>query len=325
MFYLIYGPQFDTIKRKQNDVVKEFLYEKDEFNFVRYDANVTPIQDIVEDCAYLPLGTDKKIVIIDNSYFFLKPKPKAPVEKEQMYDKFKEYLLHPSDETIAIFCVVSPTIDANNEYVKIILNTEGTKKIEVKDLNKDDFYSYAKDYFATKLKVSITQDALKELCARVGNDFACFKNNAHKLALYTNSITFNDVCKMVARPLEENTFQIFNYLLRHQNDLALSVYRDLEVANIEAISVISMLANQFRTLNQVYYLAKQGKSDEEIASTLGLNPVRVKILRGNLRNITSKKINSVLEDLYHLDSDIKNGLIDHSYSFELFLINFSTY
>ncbi len=325
MFYLIYGPQFEAIRPQQNKIVKEYLYEKDDFNFVRFNAEATPIQDIIEECSYIPLGTDKKVVLIDNCYFFLKPKPKVSVEKDQMYDKFTEYLKHPNDETIAVFSVVATSIDENNEFVKLILSDKATKKIELKDMSKDDFYTYAKGYMANRLQVNITQDALKELVARTEGDLISFKNNAHKLAIYSDNITFKDVCDMVARPLEDNAFQIFNYLIKRQNDSALAVYKDLEVSNTEPVTIISMLANQFRLLNEVSYLAKQGKSDEEIASILGIKPIRAKILRDNSRSMTSARIRQVLDSLYELDSQIKNGLSDRFYAFELFLINFSTY
>ena len=38
--------------------------------------------------------------------------------------------------------------------------------------------------------------------------------------------------------------------------------------------------------------------------------------------VSGKRILQTLEDLYQLDKQIKSGLVDRYYSFELFLINF---
>ena len=83
-----------------------------------------------------------------------------------------------------------------------------------------------------------------------------------------------------------------------------------------------MIANQFRLLNRVAYLAKHGKDNDGIAEELKINPIRAKILRKNSMVISQKKINQTLEELYQLDLQIKSGLVDRYYSFELFLINF---
>ena len=83
-----------------------------------------------------------------------------------------------------------------------------------------------------------------------------------------------------------------------------------------------MVANQFRLLNRVSYLAKHGYDNDGIASELNINPIRAKILRKNSMVISQKRINQTLEELYQLDLQIKSGLVDRFYSFELFLINF---
>ena len=83
-----------------------------------------------------------------------------------------------------------------------------------------------------------------------------------------------------------------------------------------------MIANQFRLLNRVSYLARHGYDQDGIASELGINPIRAKILRKNSMVVSQKSITRTLEDLYQLDLQIKSGLVDRFYSFELFLINF---
>ncbi len=327
MFYLVYGPQAAKIRTRENKIVKETIGEKDEFNFIRFDAESTPIGEIIDECDFLPLGCDKKIVSITNCYFFTKSLKTLRGEKDQDWDKFLEYLDRPSEGCDIIFSLVTSKLDEKNDIYQL-LSKKGEsefKKIEQTDLTRDGFTDYAIHLFNDRLGASITSEAARELVARSGNDLDMLFNNAVKLSAYTDHVTYSDVCLLVTRPLEENSFLIFNNLLRGKNGDALSVYRDLKVTNTEPVAIISLLSGQFRTLNEVSYLARQKKSDEEIARALSLNPVRAKILRENSRSISPRKINEILEDLYNLDVQIKSGQVDRYYAFELFLVNFSAY
>ena len=127
---------------------------------------------------------------------------------------------------------------------------------------------------------------------------------------------------MVTRPLEENAFLLFNYLIDNKNMEAVTLYRDLKNSNVEPVTLINMIANQFRLLNRVSYLARHGYDQDGIASELNINPIRAKILKKNSMVVSQKSITRTLEDLYQLDLNIKSGLVDRFYSFELFLINF---
>ena len=82
-----------------------------------------------------------------------------------------------------------------------------------------------------------------------------------------------------------------------------------------------MLANQFRLFNQVTYLARNNRSNDEIAKELKMNPKRVEIFKRKMFYLSNKRVNEVLEQLFQLDYKIKSGLVDRFYAFELFLIN----
>ncbi|MCD8204149.1 MAG: DNA polymerase III subunit delta [Coprobacillus sp.] len=327
MFYLVYGPQAAKIRTRENKIISEVLGKKDEFNFIRFDAEATPIGEIMDECDYMPLGCDKKIVSVTNCYFFTKPLKTLRNEKDQDWDKLLEYIDRPSEGCDIIFSLVTSKLDEKNDIYQLLFKKgeDQFKKIEQTDLTRDGFIDYAIHLFNDRLNTSITSEAAKELVARSGNDLDMLFNNAVKLSAYTDHVTYSDVCLLVTRPLEENSFQIFNYLLKGKIDSAISVYRDLKVTSVEPVTLVSLLAGQFRTLNEVSYLVKRKMSDDEIARELGINPVRAKILRDNTRSIASYRINSVLDELYNLDVQIKSGQVDRYYAFELFLTRFKAY
>ncbi len=323
MFCIVYGSQTALIKTRVNKIVKENLDIIDEFNYVKYDGCRTPIQEIIKDAISLPLGYDKKVVVIEDSYFLMKPKPKQKIESEQDYKYLEKYITKNDSQTVVIF-TFEGVLDSASEIVKLLISN-GAKIHETKTPSADDFEIYVKRYFKEKLQTQIDNDAVKELIKRINGDVTSFQNNALKLSLYTNHVRYEDVCLMVSRPLEENTFQLFNYLISKKNNQAIALYKDLKTNGVEPITLISMLANQFRILNEVSYLAKQGLSSKIISEELKINPIRAEILKKNTYTLSEKTIHKTLQDLFKLDYEIKSGQVDRFYAFELFLIKFKVY
>ena len=323
MIYLISGKQNIRLKSQMKNIVKKSIGEIDAINFVKHDATYTLVQEIVDEANYLPLGYDHKAVVVDNPYFLLKEKGRNKIESEQNYQELIDYINHPDEGCDLIFLVNTSDsdIDKKNEIYQAI--EKNGQVIALTEPKENEWHQVVAHFFKEKWPdVTIDNDAVLELARRTEGDYASLFNNGSKLALYTDHIRFDDVTLMVTRPLEENAFLLFNYLIDSKNIEAVSLYRDLKSSNVEPVTLISMIANQFRLLNRVSYLAKKGYDNDVIAQELNINPIRAKILRKNSMVISQKAINQTLEDLYQLDLNIKSGLVDRFYSFELFLINF---
>lgn len=320
MVYLIYGTQSIRIKTRINKIVKEKLPEKDDMNYVRYDGSNVLIQEWLDDVNYLPLGYENKVVIVDNCYFFEKKRQKNKIESEQDYDALERYLKDQNDFTDLILTIVSEEVDPKGKLYSLI-KQYGTI-FQIVDPDPKEWKQYVIKLCREKLQIQIDQNALSEITIRTACDVDLLLNTLDKLSLYTDHITYDDVLLMVPKPLEENAFQIFNYLISGKNELAIALFRDLRVNNVEPVTLISMLSNQFRLLNQVAFLSRTGSGEDEIAQELNIKPIRVSILRKNLYSISEKTIHKVLEDLFQLDLQIKSGQVDRYYAFELFLINF---
>lgn len=320
MIYLIYGNQTPSIKSRVKKIIKENLPENDEMNLIKFDASNVLIQEIVDEANYVPLGYDHKIVVADNCYFLLKSKPKNKIEADQNYAELMNFLLHPSDDCDLVMTVPSLAVSKTNDIYKKI--EEVGKIVEIPDLDQNGWKDGVKRYCLENAHLKIDNDALIELADRTAGDVALLQTSVAKLSLYTEHVTYEDVVLMVARPLEDNTFLIFNYLISGHNTDAIKLFRDLRVSNVEPVTLISMLGNQFRLLDQVFYLYKNGRSDEEIAKELNIKPGRVYILKKNISMVSEKAIHKTLNDLFELDLQIKSGLVDRFYAFELFLINF---
>ena len=300
--------------------VKNRLEHSDDMNYIKFDATNTLVQEIVDETNYLPLGYDHKVIAIDNPYFLYKEKPRNKIEQDQDYKKLVNYLNHPNSDTDLVFLSNTSSLQEKNEIVIALKNIAEIK--EIKQASEGEWKDAVKKYFEEKLKVEIDPLAVNEVAIRTAGNISLFENEAKKLALYTDHITLDDVVLMVKRPLEDNAFLLFNYLINRENLDAIQLFNDLKEANVEPVNLISLLAGQFRLLNQVLYLLKEKYSYEEIAKELNIKVGRVAVLKRYLPIISETRIQTILEDLYELDLKIKSGLVDRYYGFELFIINF---
>ena len=324
MIHLVYSNQSSEIKKVVKGIAKQSLPERDDMNFVRYDGNNTLIQEIIDAANYVPLGYEKKVVAVDNCYFLMKPKPRNKIEADQDYKALISYIKNPNPDCDLILTVPTADVDKNSELFKLI---EANAKVTfMGDPTLKEWNDYVRKVVNDSIEKNpgskMDSDAVMELIDRTAGDIPLLKNSLIKLFLYTKHIRYEDVLLLVTRPLEDNTFQLFNYLLDGENEKAIGLFRDLQVSNVEPVTLISMLGNQFRLLNQVVFLSKQSKTNDEIAEELKIKPIRVQILKKKTFNMSEKAIHKVLDDLFNLDLQIKSGLVDRFYAFELFLINF---
>ena len=112
MIYLISGKQNIRLKSQMKKIVEKSLAQVDAMNFVRFDSLLTPVQEIVKEANYLPLGYEHKAIVIDNPYYLMKEKGRNKVESEQDYPALVNYLSNPNPDADLIFLV-----NTNDSYI----------------------------------------------------------------------------------------------------------------------------------------------------------------------------------------------------------------
>lgn len=319
MLYLLFGPQGMILEKQCKKIIKDNIEVLDDFHVMKFMADEVTIQDIVFEADQTSLTGERKAIVVYHPYFLSTAKTKEKIESLQDYQSLLSYLEVPNTMTDLIFVLEADKLNERSEIVRLL--KVKAKVIEAKEITKDEWPRFIKQYF-DKMNILIDNDAVNELAIRVEGDAMRFVNEAKKLALYTNHITYDDIQTMVARPLEENAFLIYDCLLKKDKSKAISIYRDLLVEGFEPVTLIGMLANQFRLLSEVSYLNGLYSSNNEIARVLGVHEYRVKLSRDHLRRISYQKILKKMDELYTLDLTIKSGTVDRFFALEMFLIRF---
>src|SRR5699024_2318890 len=67
----IYGEVPELIEKKASEMIDKYLVKsKNEFNFIKYNLYESDLASIIEESLTMPLFSDKKVVLVQNSYVF---------------------------------------------------------------------------------------------------------------------------------------------------------------------------------------------------------------------------------------------------------------
>ena len=310
MVYLLYG----TVDYLINKTIDKIINDNkiDEFNVNKYDLTNSLLTDIINDASSMSLFSDKKIIIVNNAYIFTGTNKKYT---EQNTEELENYLNNINDNTILIFTINNEKLDERKKITKLV-----KKNGIVKDFNSIDNISLVKNLFED---YSISNDNVKYLISRVGEDSSLLASEIEKIKIYKNddkTITHDDITNLTTKSLEVNNFKLIDAIINKNKAEAFSLYQDRIKLNEEPIAIIISLANQIRIMYQVKQLYLEGYTENNIASILKIHPYRVKLASQNARKYDSDILLNYLKQLADLDINIKTGKVDKTLGLELFII-----
>ena len=295
----------------------------DAMNYVAFDLGVTPLLDVANECLSLPLGYDKKTVVAENCFFLEKSRSKPKYLKGDDPKALLAYLQNPDPAIDLYLLVYNDALDERGDFFQALL-ADGARINPVSEFSKEQWHDYIARFFE-KRNVAIEPMAINEIQNRIAGDYARFLNEGQKLVAYSNGekITKAVVESLVSEPLEDDAFRLSNALTRGDVKNAIRIYQDLRVFSAEPISLIHLLANQFRFLNEVRYLQSSGLGSSQISGALQCSSMRVSIALDNLRRMGEDSLNNALDGLYDCEVSILTGKCDPDMAFSLYLANFT--
>lgn len=311
MIYLLYGEEQLLINNELNKIISD--NNIDEVNISRFNLEEVLLKDIIEDANTTSLFSDKKLIIVDNSYIFIRTTKKVI---EQDTDILINYINKQNPDTILIFIINNDKIDIVKKICKLI-----KEKGSIKEFNTPtNINSYVSKLFDD---YKIDNNSINLLIKRVGTNLNILKEEVDKLKTYKiddKVITREDIINLTNKNIDTNIFTFIDNIINKNKNDALNTYREMLKMNEEPIKIIIMLANKFRLMYQACELSKKGYSIDDIATKLNSKryPVQLAIEKGY--RYDSKTLLNNLEALADLDTNIKMGLVDKEIALELFIL-----
>ena len=312
MNYLLMGTEKYNLRRRRNEIVNKLIGD-DEINISVYRGSEWEISELIADLQTVPFFSDNRVVIVENPGFIVSPK----VNDEPYVNALVSYFKKPNEMTTFII-YIDQNIDRRRKAVNTLVKY---MKREVYDtLSEEDFQNAVREDLRNS-GITLDYDSRNELLSRLPVDLDNWKNELEKLKLYPEKIDREVIRQLVAKPLENNVFELTNAVNTRDTARAIEVYHDLLVNNRNDIGgLIGLLAGQFRFMLQAVTLMEQGYNQKEIAEKLNCREGRVYMAFKNSGSRNSRQLLKVLDSLASLDQDIKSGKVNPQLGLELFLV-----
>lgn len=314
MNYLLIGNEIYGQNQRKKQLIEQYVSIDDQMNLTYYneDAN-NDIRQLIIQCQTYPFLSDYRVIVYENPSFIFDSKLLDAKQQQALVD----YLSNPVETTVLII-VINKTVNSNSLIYKKISKYFKIEKFD--KLSQNDFEKLVRDDLRTN-SVNISKDALDLLLSRLDNDVEKYKNELNKLLTYGTKLDYQDIDYLINQPIENDIFKLTNAI--NQNDLAasLKVYRDLLTNNKnDVLSIIGLLASQYRSMSQVKLLSQLGYNNAQIAAKLNVSAGSVYYKLRDSLNLSAKELMNKLNQLAILDESIKSGLTEPVSGLELFII-----
>lgn len=304
--YLIEGNDYISVNNKISEIIKKNDFS--DASISKYDLSEGLLDDALEDLNTYGLFSDKKIVIINN---FDKMDP--------LLNNIEELLKYvENSSSLNLLFVVSDKYDDRKKIIKDL-----KKKMEFIKISTDPV-----EFTKSCLEgYKIENGVINFLVNNTLGDVTRLYNECNKLKTYKINdkyISKDDVEELSFKKLGDSTeitFQFSRALAEKDKKSALILYQELLNYKIEPLSIIGLLASQFRIMYQVKSLEEKNMRNDEIASSLKEKPYRITKTRELTRYYSKKEILDLMIKLEDIDLKIKTTSVDANTLVQLFILN----
>ena len=166
-----------------------------------------------------------------------------------------------------------------------------------------------------------------------GFDFSEISKNLAFLKDYKKDgiITSEDIAEAIPKTLQDNIFDLTQMILHQKVDAARSLVRDLTLQGEDEIKLIAIMLGQFRIFAQVKILFENGRNESQIVADLSgylgrkVNPYQIKYALRDVRSLSLEILQKSLYCLIETDYQIKSGVYEKDYLFDLALLKIVTH
>ena len=183
--------------------------------------------------------------------------------------------------------------------------------------------SWLKRHFDS-YRVGVSADVLRELIFRSGHSMSVLSSEVDKLAFAAlargkDSVSVQDVRDIASSTPECDTFALSNAILDRNKAAAFAAMEEMKLRRLDPLVILGMMAKSYSELVNVMMLEADGLGSADIASTLGMNPYRLKLFLGASSRFSRERASRILSELVRVDTEAKFGGVTGYTAIELFI------
>lgn len=306
--------------------LERVAFDPSDLAYSYFDFPENSFVDAQMDLESLPFFSDEKVVIFDNLLDLTTAKKSYLDDRDAK--SLEAYLTNPV-ETTRLVIFAPGKLDGKRRLVKL-LKREG-KIFEASQLKEADLRTHFQKV-AHQAGLVFAKGAFEQLLIKSNFDFSEIQKNLAFLKAYKadGRIDQTDIDQAIPKTLQDNIFDLTQYILQGKIDQARDLVRDLRLQGEDEIKLIAIMLGQFRLFTQVKILAQAGKTESAMVAQLSellgrkINPYQVKFALRDSRPLALNFLKQAMVILIETDYQIKQGKLDKAYLFDLALLKIAS-
>ncbi|WP_165329182.1 DNA polymerase III subunit delta [Streptococcus tangpeifui] len=323
---LITGDDLGQYSQLKQLFLERIGFDPSDLTYSYFDFSENNFADAQMDLESLPFFSDEKVVIFDNLLDLTTAKKSYLDDKEAK--SLEAYLTNPV-ETTRLVIFAPGKLDGKRRLVKLVKRE--AKIFEAGQLKEAELRTHFQK-LAHQAGLIFAKGAFDQLLIKSNFDFSEIQKNLAFLKAYKDGgqIELIDIDQAIPKSLQDNLFDLTQYILQGKVDQARDLVRDLRLQGEDEIKLIAIMLGQFRLFTQVKILAQAGKNESamvaQISDLLGrkINPYQVKFALRDSRPLTLSFLKEVMTVLISTDYQIKQGRLDKAYLFDVALLKIAS-
>ena len=315
--------QFEVMK---SQVLKQIGYDSADLNFAYFDMKEVVYKDVELELVSLPFFADEKIVILDHFLDITTAKKRYLSDDE--LKAFEEYLENPSP-TSKLVIFAEGKLDSKRRLVKLL--KRDAKIFEALEPKEQEMRAYFQKW-SQEQGLSFDGKSFEQLLIKSGFQFSEIQKNLLFLQSYKEDsvIEEEDIVNAIPKTLQDNIFDLTQFILTKKMDQARDLVRDLTLQGEDEIKLIAIMLGQFRLYTQVKILQESGQTESQMVSSLGHylgrnpNPYQIKFALRDSRRLSLDFLQNSIRHLIQADYQIKTGVYEKGYLFEKALLQIAS-
>ena len=315
--------QFEVMK---SQVLRQIGYDSADLNFAYFDMKEVVYKDVELELVSLPFFADEKIVILDHLVDITTAKKRFLTDDE--LKSFEEYLANPLPTT-KLLIFAEGKLDSKRRLVKLL--KRDAKVFDAVEAKEQELRQYFQKW-SQKQGLQFANRSFENLLVKSGFQFSEVQKNLLFLQSYKEDsvIEEEDIVNAIPKTLQDNIFDLTQFILTKKMDKARDLVRDLTLQGEDEIKLIAVMLGQFRTFTQVKILSESGQTEAQIASSLGSflgrnpNSYQIKFALRDSRGLSLSFLKQAISYLIETDYQIKTGLYEKSFLFEKALLQIAS-
>ena len=291
------GEDLGQYSQAKEKFLKQIGFDSSDLTYSYFDMSETDYQDAELDLESMPFFADEKVVIFD--HFADMTTAKKSYLDEKALKRLENYLQSPV-ETTRLVLMASGKLDGKRRLVKLL--KRDALVLEANSLKDTELRTYFQKQ-AHQEGLTFDKGVFEELLVKSSFDFSDIQKNLAFLKGYKTegNISSQDIMEAIPKSLQDNIFDMTQLLL-----------------------------GQFRTYLQVKLLSAQGKSEQQIVSSLSdylsrkVNPFQVRYAIRDSRHLSVAFLKTTIKTLVETDYQIKTGTLDKDYLLDLALLKIAS-